>query len=183
MLINGKNEVFMIDRDNTIFHIANLEFPFRKDPRIHLSNTLLDGVSWLPLIFIFLLSCSYHDMLASLWVLWPSDINWCLSVLRLSAHIGLQHKLAWMAQWQICLSGFNANFRTFNLVNRNVVLYWIQCLYCFSGQTPSINLAKTKVSTLKTNWSYQQMTLSKQHYSLGSFQPNNSSLHKGFWNS
>ena len=46
MLINGKNEVFMIDRDNTIFHIANLEFPFRKDPRIHLSNTLLDGVSF-----------------------------------------------------------------------------------------------------------------------------------------
>uniref|UniRef100_A0A8C2ZE44 mRNA-capping enzyme n=1 Tax=Cyclopterus lumpus TaxID=8103 RepID=A0A8C2ZE44_CYCLU len=43
MLINGKNEVFMIDRDNTIFHIANLEFPFRKEPRVHLSNTLLDG--------------------------------------------------------------------------------------------------------------------------------------------
>ncbi|XP_034436022.1 mRNA-capping enzyme isoform X2 [Hippoglossus hippoglossus] len=43
MLINGKNEVFMIDRDNTVFHMANLEFPFRKDPRVHLSNTLLDG--------------------------------------------------------------------------------------------------------------------------------------------
>ncbi|KAM9840634.1 mRNA-capping enzyme isoform 2-T2 [Aulostomus maculatus] len=43
MVINGKNEVFMIDRDNTVFHIANLEFPFRKDPRVHLSNTLLDG--------------------------------------------------------------------------------------------------------------------------------------------
>ncbi|XP_061843230.1 mRNA-capping enzyme [Nerophis lumbriciformis] len=43
MLINGKNEVFMIDRDNTAFHIANLEFPFYKDPRVHLSNTLLDG--------------------------------------------------------------------------------------------------------------------------------------------
>lgn len=43
MLINGRNEVFMIDRDNTVFHIENLEFPFRKDPRIHLSNTLLDG--------------------------------------------------------------------------------------------------------------------------------------------
>uniref|UniRef100_A0A3Q3BBS9 mRNA-capping enzyme n=1 Tax=Kryptolebias marmoratus TaxID=37003 RepID=A0A3Q3BBS9_KRYMA len=42
-LINGKNEVFMIDRDNTVFHIENLEFPFRKDPRVHLSNTLLDG--------------------------------------------------------------------------------------------------------------------------------------------
>uniref|UniRef100_UPI0037E8D94D mRNA-capping enzyme n=1 Tax=Semicossyphus pulcher TaxID=241346 RepID=UPI0037E8D94D len=43
MLINGKNEVFMVDRDNSIFHLANLEFPFRKDPRIHLANTLLDG--------------------------------------------------------------------------------------------------------------------------------------------
>nr|XP_006626214.1 PREDICTED: mRNA-capping enzyme [Lepisosteus oculatus] len=43
MLIDGRNEVYMIDRDNSVFHIANLEFPFRKDPRIHLSNTLLDG--------------------------------------------------------------------------------------------------------------------------------------------
>ncbi|XP_053192941.1 mRNA-capping enzyme [Scomber japonicus] len=43
MVINGKNEVFMVDRDNSIFHIANLEFPFRKDPRVHLANTLLDG--------------------------------------------------------------------------------------------------------------------------------------------
>ncbi|CAI5684092.1 unnamed protein product [Oreochromis niloticus] len=43
MLINGKNEVYMIDRDNAVFHISNLEFPFRKDPRVHLSNTLLDG--------------------------------------------------------------------------------------------------------------------------------------------
>ncbi|KAJ3606426.1 hypothetical protein NHX12_025947 [Muraenolepis orangiensis] len=45
MLINGKNEVHMIDRDNSIFHIANLEFPFRKDPHVHLSNTLLDGAT------------------------------------------------------------------------------------------------------------------------------------------
>ncbi|CDQ65421.1 unnamed protein product [Oncorhynchus mykiss] len=43
MLINGKNEVHMIDRDNSVFHIANLEFPFRKDLRVHLANTLLDG--------------------------------------------------------------------------------------------------------------------------------------------
>ncbi|XP_004550538.1 mRNA-capping enzyme [Maylandia zebra] len=43
MLINGKNEVYMIDRDNAVFHISNLEFPFRKEPRVHLSNTLLDG--------------------------------------------------------------------------------------------------------------------------------------------
>lgn len=45
MLIDGTNEVFMIDRDNSVFHVSNLEFPFRKDLRIHLSNTLLDGVS------------------------------------------------------------------------------------------------------------------------------------------
>lgn len=44
MLIDGKNEVYMIDRDNSIFHVANLEFPFRKDLRMHLTNTLLDGV-------------------------------------------------------------------------------------------------------------------------------------------
>ncbi|XP_051951188.1 mRNA-capping enzyme [Xyrauchen texanus] len=43
MLIDGKNEVYMIDRDNSVFHIENLEFPFRKDLRVHLSNTLLDG--------------------------------------------------------------------------------------------------------------------------------------------
>lgn len=50
MLINGKNEVFMVDRDNSVFHIANLEFPFRKDPSIHLANTLLDGVSYSSLV-------------------------------------------------------------------------------------------------------------------------------------
>ena len=63
MLINGKNEVFMIDRDNTIFHIANLEFPFRKDPRVHLANTLLDGVSEYCSCFWIVMYCA---MLASL---------------------------------------------------------------------------------------------------------------------
>ncbi|KAK2527737.1 Rngtt [Columba livia] len=43
MLIDGKNEVYMVDRDNSIFHVSNLEFPFRKDLRTHLTNTLLDG--------------------------------------------------------------------------------------------------------------------------------------------
>uniref|UniRef100_A0AC11DIU2 RNA guanylyltransferase and 5'-phosphatase n=1 Tax=Ovis aries TaxID=9940 RepID=A0AC11DIU2_SHEEP len=43
MLIDGTNEVFMVDRDNSVFHVSNLEFPFRKDLRMHLSNTLLDG--------------------------------------------------------------------------------------------------------------------------------------------
>ena len=51
MLIDGTTEVFMIDRDNSVFHVSNLEFPFRKDLRMHLSNTLLDGVSH---IFILL---------------------------------------------------------------------------------------------------------------------------------
>ncbi|KAM4694089.1 mRNA-capping enzyme [Discoglossus pictus] len=43
MLIDGKDEVFMIDRDNSVFQVTNLEFPFRKDLRLHLTNTLLDG--------------------------------------------------------------------------------------------------------------------------------------------
>uniref|UniRef100_A0A3B1JDI9 mRNA guanylyltransferase n=1 Tax=Astyanax mexicanus TaxID=7994 RepID=A0A3B1JDI9_ASTMX len=43
MLIDGKDEVYMIDRENSIFHISNLEFPFRKDMNAHLTNTLLDG--------------------------------------------------------------------------------------------------------------------------------------------
>uniref|UniRef100_A0AAY4BAH4 mRNA-capping enzyme n=1 Tax=Denticeps clupeoides TaxID=299321 RepID=A0AAY4BAH4_9TELE len=43
MLINGRDEVHMIDRDNSIFHIQNLEFPYRKDLNFHLNNTLLDG--------------------------------------------------------------------------------------------------------------------------------------------
>uniref|UniRef100_A0A8D0G5D8 mRNA-capping enzyme n=1 Tax=Sphenodon punctatus TaxID=8508 RepID=A0A8D0G5D8_SPHPU len=43
MMIDGKNEVYMIDRDNSVFHVFNLEFPFRKDLRAHLTNTLLDG--------------------------------------------------------------------------------------------------------------------------------------------
>ncbi|XP_007903271.1 mRNA-capping enzyme isoform X2 [Callorhinchus milii] len=43
MLIDGRNEVYMIDRDNSVFELANLEFPFRKDLRIHLTSTLLDG--------------------------------------------------------------------------------------------------------------------------------------------
>lgn len=56
MLINGKNEVYMIDRDNQVFQIENLEFPFRKDLRVHLANTLLDGVSLFFTIFFTLFS-------------------------------------------------------------------------------------------------------------------------------
>lgn len=45
MLIDGINEVFMIDRDNFVFYVLNLEFLFRKDFRMYLLNIFLDGVS------------------------------------------------------------------------------------------------------------------------------------------
>lgn len=66
MLINGKNEVFMVDRDNSVFHIANLEFPFRKDPTIHLANTLLDGVSCSHLVFENMLHANFDFLLVLL---------------------------------------------------------------------------------------------------------------------
>lgn len=43
MLIDGPNHVYMIDRDNAVFHVPRLEFPRRKDPSGHLHNTLVDG--------------------------------------------------------------------------------------------------------------------------------------------
>lgn len=47
MLILQENEVYCVDRDNSIFQVDSLKFPHRKDPRRHLTNTLLDGVSQL----------------------------------------------------------------------------------------------------------------------------------------
>ncbi|XP_067933947.1 mRNA-capping enzyme-like [Watersipora subatra] len=43
MLIDGPGSVFMLDRDNCVFSIANLDFPRRKDLSSHITNTLLDG--------------------------------------------------------------------------------------------------------------------------------------------
>lgn len=43
MLINGRDKVYMLDRDNSVFCVRNLQFPHRKDFDKHLSNTLLDG--------------------------------------------------------------------------------------------------------------------------------------------
>ena len=45
MLIEGKDQVYCIDRDNTVFHIPNLVFPKRKDLNSHVGGTLIDGVS------------------------------------------------------------------------------------------------------------------------------------------
>ena len=45
MLIDGVDQVFMLDRDNTVFHVPKLTFPKRKDLNSYLANTLVDGVS------------------------------------------------------------------------------------------------------------------------------------------
>ncbi|ESO99997.1 hypothetical protein LOTGIDRAFT_213203 [Lottia gigantea] len=42
-LIDGRGEVYMIDRDNTVFQVANLDFPKRKDLSAHIRDTLVDG--------------------------------------------------------------------------------------------------------------------------------------------
>uniref|UniRef100_H2ZH30 mRNA-capping enzyme n=1 Tax=Ciona savignyi TaxID=51511 RepID=H2ZH30_CIOSA len=43
MLINGKNQVYMLDRDNAVFRIPHLDFPHRKDLNNTLRDTLVDG--------------------------------------------------------------------------------------------------------------------------------------------
>jgi len=42
MLIDGPGAVYMIDRDNCVFHIPSIEFP-KRDLSSHVSGTLLDG--------------------------------------------------------------------------------------------------------------------------------------------
>lgn len=43
MLINGKDQVFMIGRDNAVFQVSNLEFIHRKNLHDHLTDTVMDG--------------------------------------------------------------------------------------------------------------------------------------------
>lgn len=45
MLINNENEIYLFDRDNTVFQIVDgcPKFPRRKKPNEHLKDTLLDG--------------------------------------------------------------------------------------------------------------------------------------------
>lgn len=43
MLIDGPKSVYLIDRDNCVFHVPSIEFPKRKDLQSHISDTLLDG--------------------------------------------------------------------------------------------------------------------------------------------
>lgn len=46
MLIDGCNEVYLFDRDHNIFHVKGLRFPCRKQPQMHIKDTLIDGVSF-----------------------------------------------------------------------------------------------------------------------------------------
>ncbi|KAI0231116.1 mRNA-capping enzyme [Lamellibrachia satsuma] len=43
MLVNGKNQVYAVDRDNSVFHVPNLIFPRRKDLDSDLTNSCIDG--------------------------------------------------------------------------------------------------------------------------------------------
>ncbi|KAG6444076.1 mRNA-capping enzyme [Manduca sexta] len=43
MLIDGKDEVYMLDRDNCAFKVNGMQFLHSKDLKRHLKNTLLDG--------------------------------------------------------------------------------------------------------------------------------------------
>ncbi|GBN11275.1 mRNA-capping enzyme [Araneus ventricosus] len=43
MLIDREDEIYFIDRDNSVFKVEGLRFPRRKVPEEHIANTLLDG--------------------------------------------------------------------------------------------------------------------------------------------
>ncbi|XP_078584553.1 mRNA-capping enzyme-like [Branchiostoma floridae x Branchiostoma japonicum] len=43
LLIDGPQQVYLVDRDNTVFHAPQLTFPRRKEPDKQICNTLLDG--------------------------------------------------------------------------------------------------------------------------------------------
>lgn len=44
MYIQGENEIFFVDRDNSVFEVEGLKFFHRKNLDHHLKDTLLDGV-------------------------------------------------------------------------------------------------------------------------------------------
>lgn len=43
MLIEDKDKIYFIDRDNCVFQVHGFVFPRRKEPDLHLYDTLLDG--------------------------------------------------------------------------------------------------------------------------------------------
>ena len=45
LYIRGPGQVYLLDRDNTVFLAKNLLFPLRKSPDGHVTETLADSVS------------------------------------------------------------------------------------------------------------------------------------------
>lgn len=43
MLINGKDEIYFIDKENSVYKVSGLTFLHRKDQNKHLTDTLVDG--------------------------------------------------------------------------------------------------------------------------------------------
>ena len=48
MLILKKNEVYFLDRDNSVFVTDKIVFPRRESPEEHIFDTVVDGVRFLP---------------------------------------------------------------------------------------------------------------------------------------
>ena len=46
MYIKGPGEVYMLDRDNSVFKVHIIDFPARKRPGDGVRSTLVDGVSY-----------------------------------------------------------------------------------------------------------------------------------------
>lgn len=44
MLIDGPDNVYMVDRDNAVYKVPSMRFPRRKEPSADIKETLLDGV-------------------------------------------------------------------------------------------------------------------------------------------
>lgn len=55
MYIQGENEIFFLDRDNSVFEVESLKFFHRKNLDHHLKDTLLDGVITLNKNLIYLI--------------------------------------------------------------------------------------------------------------------------------
>ena len=43
MLINGKDEIYLINKENSVYKVSGLTFLHRKDQNKHLTDTLVDG--------------------------------------------------------------------------------------------------------------------------------------------
>ena len=47
MYIHCEGQIYMLDRDNSVFSVPQLKFLSRKRKNDHIFETLVDGVSWM----------------------------------------------------------------------------------------------------------------------------------------